>query len=98
MPTGSGRLVELDDLDLDAELETASSSSSGARAWSSDLSQSRLDIVIARPDDPRTTRRRTVAITAHGPRWRTCCGRGGDGVILAFDTSSALTSVAVVGR
>ena len=63
-----GSAAELDDLDLDATAEEAVTYVEWGAGLAEHLAPSRLDIEIARADDPDDATR-TVYVTGLGPRW-----------------------------
>ena len=62
----AGGRVELDDLDLDSDLADSVTVVEWGEGLAERLSDSWLEVHLARPDDTRTAR-----VVAHGPRWAT---------------------------
>ena len=62
----AGGRVELDDLDLDSDLADSVTVVEWGEGLAERLSDSWLEVHLARPDDTRTAR-----VVAHGPRWST---------------------------
>lgn len=63
-----GSVIELDDLDLDADLSDSVVVVEWGGGLAEDLSPTRVDVVITRPDD-EGDETRTVMVTSHGGRW-----------------------------
>lgn len=62
------RLGDMDDLDLDVDLEHAVVVVEWGEGIVEDLSDSRLEVHLDRPD-PADADLRTARVVAHGPRW-----------------------------
>ena len=69
-----GSVVELDDLDLESDLDRSVVVVEWGEGIADDLSPSRLEVRIVRPDDD-ADETRTIDIVAHSARWADLLGR-----------------------